>query len=167
MTITRHETMIVLPTERPWTIYCAYEHKVQMTADAPPETIYVGVCRLTDVYRMGDGNRNSEWQGIFARGGQVLIRIFATSTDRHELTMLATQHMRSLPNIPRCNLRGVKTRGRGRAVWCSNGEVYPNQIDASVRTGVPQSQISRVVNGYAPTAHGLVFRLAKPSEVTG
>lgn len=150
---------VVLPVRRPFDIYCVYEHVI-----AGPEVIFVGVDRITNVFNMNQVSNNSEWRRIFNAGGEVLIRVLLHGPDQSVMKREAARYMKQLPQLPRCNLRGVRTHGMTRAVWCSNGTVYPSQTAASVELGIPQSLISRCVRGLSKSIHGYQFREARPDD---
>lgn len=161
MTIIKADTSLILDTRRPGDLFCAYEHHATFTQDAPPEIILVGACKLADAYRMVDGKANSEWQRIFAQGGQVMVRIIATGDDRIEMTRWAMSHMRNLPTIPRCNLHGLSTRGSARPIRCENtGVVYQSQRDACEQLAIHSSSMSRHLSGQLAKVSGMVFRYA-------
>lgn len=158
---------IVLPVRKTHRMYALYECVVG-TASGGEEVIYVGVERLTRVFNLLQPNSNSEWNKLFSDGdGQVLVHILAINADQHVLRKQAGDHMRAMQAMPRCNLRGVRSMGQSRPVWCSveGGKVYRSQNQASLELGIAQSAISRCVNGQAVSTHGLIFREATPADV--
>lgn len=159
MTITKQDVSIVLDTDKPWEKWACYEHHVTFDPNAPPDIIMIGVCKLTDVYRMSEGRVNSEWMRIFARGGHVMVRIVAIGDDKVEMTRWASSHMRGQERIPRCNLHGVNQRGYSRPVRCENtGEVYESQREACEALGLHQSAMSRHLSGAIGKVGGMMFR---------
>lgn len=158
MTITTTDTALVIDTNRPQEQYCAYEHLVSFEAGAPPEVIMVGMCRLTEVYRLSEGRVNSDWSRIFGGGGHVMVRIIAVGDNRADMSKFAANHIKSLPAIPRCNLHGVSTRGYARPIRCENdGMVYPSQKEAAEAYGLHASAISRHLAGNLHKVGGMVF----------
>lgn len=157
MTLTKHDAAIVIDAAQSASLWAAYEHQAQFEAGKPPEVVFVGVCRLTDVYRMIEGQRNSEWLRIFGRGGAVLVRIIATATERGEAMRHAQAHAKSFPTLPRCNLHGVNLKGVARRVICSNGKTYDSQKHAADALGVSASAISRHIRGELNTVGGYTF----------
>lgn len=158
MTIHTTDANLVIDTLHPNKLYCAFEHYVSMGEGQPPEIILVGACKLIDVYRLTDGKTNSDWATLFANGGSVMVRIIAVGDDGQEMTRFAMKHARSLPTMPRCNLRGYNVRGASRPVTCSNGKTYDSQKAASDELGISQSAISRHLRGELRHVGGFVFQ---------
>lgn len=150
------------PDLDPW---CAFEHLAALEAGHPPQVIYVGACRLVDVFRLTEGKTNSDWSSLFANGGYVLVRIIATGT-RQDIVNYATRHVRTFDPMPRCNVRGYNVRGARRAVICNNnGTTYRNQSEAAAELGVTQSAISQHLDGKLSSVRGYTFRYAAPHEM--
>ena len=161
------DSIIDLPVRDTHKLYALYECIVGI--DGVATVIYVGVERLTDVYGLSQPNHNSEWNKIFPRGvdGMVRVRIIRFDADKHVLRRESQQYMKTLPELPRCNLRGVRTQhGLARAVWSSyeGGTVFRSQSEASHVLGIPQASISRCVRGMALSTHGYTFREARPDD---
>ncbi len=137
--------------------YCAYEHHLIVTPGQPPEIIMVGSCKLTDVYRLIDGKTNSDWAGIFANGGSVMVRIIAVGDNKVDMRRFAATHARSLPKMPRCNQHGYNVRGITRRIICNNGIEYESQAKAAMELGISQSAISRHLRGELGSVNGFTF----------
>lgn len=153
--ITQPENSIIVDTQTLGNTWCLYEHLAVLDAGQPPEIIMIGVCKLNDAFRLGDGRRNSAWSAIFANGGQIMVRIVATSEYRHEMTLQATRRIQSNP--PRCNARGFNLRGTARPIKCSNGQVYGSQKEAAAALGLDASSISRHMRGDTQHVSGYTF----------
>lgn len=161
------DASLVVDTHQPGKLWCAFEHLVSFAAGAPPEVILVGTCKLQDVYRLIDGARNSEWQRIFSGGGQVMVRVIATGLEQQEVHRFAMTHMRSMPTMPRCNLRGVTTKGTAQRIECvTNGVTYDSQKSAADALSISGSAISRHLRGDLSHVGGYVFRLAGEGQRT-
>lgn len=142
--------------------FCAYEHLAVIQPGKPPEVVFVSVCKLLDVFRMVEGRRNSEWAKMFSHGGDVMVRIIATGTERTEVIRFAMNHMKQLPAKPRCNLHGVMMKGIKRPIICSNGQTFNSQLDAARALGVSASAISRHLKGDFNTVGGYTFAYEVP-----
>jgi hypothetical protein len=156
--ITKFNASIVLDVRRARDTWCVYEHQVVMQPGEPPETIFIGACRVIDVYDMVDARSNSEWQNIFANGGQVLINIIGTTLNRVDAMRTASEMTKTAPVIPRCNLLGHNLRSQRRPILCLNNNVrYETQLHASADLGIHASSISRHMRGQASHAQGYKF----------
>lgn len=161
MTLNKADASLIIDTAHPGKIWCVYEHLVSFAVGQPPEVIMVGACKLPDVHRLIDGARNSEWQKIFRGGGSVMVRVVATGTDQVEVQRHAMAHMRSYPNLPRCNLKGFSTKGTSQRIECvQNGVIYDSQKDACMALGLHTSAVSRHMRGDLKHVGGYTFRLA-------
>lgn len=132
-------------------LWCVYEHHV------PPAIILVHYCQLAHVFTMREARLNSEWQEIFATGGAVTLHITHVVASQTEAEQLARQRIKSLPVMPRCNLRGFNMRSTTRKVACSNGITYNSQSHAAKMLGLSQGNISRMMRGELASIAGLKF----------
>lgn len=165
MTVRTVDTSIVLNTVKPHSFWCAFEHHVQLEADKPPQIIYVGISKLTDVYKLAECRVNSEWSRMFRGGGHVMVRIIAIGEDRTETLKYAMRHMKALDPIPVCNAKGVSTRGLTRRVKCLNdGEVFASQKQAAEAYGLYPSSLSRHLQGATHVVNGLMFEYVDRAE---
>ena len=154
----KYDAAVVVETIRPFDMWCVYEHQVVMTEGEPPQVIMIGTCRLTEVYKLVDGKRNTEWGKIFRNGGSVLVRIRATSDDKREAYRYAQDLLRDSNPRPLCNLKGYNARMMGRRIECvNNGQTYRSQSEAAQALGLHQSSISRHMNGELEHAGGYRF----------
>jgi hypothetical protein len=167
----KFDAAIIVDVRRSRETWCVFEHQAVLKQGEPPETILIGACRLQDVYSLTDGKTNSEWQNMFLQGGQVLVRIVATSLNRADAFRVAGEHVRDTKPTPRCNLKGYNLRGQRRPVIClNNGKRYETQLDAASELGIHASAISRMLRGNASTAQGYKFAYAgdtRPEDVVG
>ncbi len=153
----KQDASIIFESSQALTVWCLFEHLARLDASKPPEVVFVGVTKLAEVYKLIEGQRNSEWMRIFGAGGVIMVRIVGTSTDRSAIHRAATEHARSLPTMPRCNLHGINLKGMSRRLICSNGKVYDNQKAASNALGVAASSISRHLRGELKSVGGYTF----------
>ena len=166
MTLIKQDGSLILPTDKAWQLYCAWEHLCYFEADQPPVVIMVGACKLTDAYKMLDGRRNSEWMRLFKAGGTVMVKIIATGPDRTSCVKFAMDHMRKMNPMPRCNLMGFSNKGVARRVEClTNGEIYDSQTHAATALGISNVQISKHLKGDCKHVNKYVFRYADDAVV--
>lgn len=154
---TQPENNIIVDVKRSLVDWCAFEHIATLKADEPPQTIFVGACKLVDVFKLQDGKSNSQWAKIYAQGGNVLLRILATGPDRSEIINYAVKVARAYNPQPLCNLHGYTMAGSLRRIACSNGETYDNQAHAATALGTHQSAISRHLQGHSAHVKGHVL----------
>lgn len=154
------DSSLIIDTTNPGQQWCAYEHLATFEAGAPPQVIFVNACKLADVYRLVDANRNSEWRRIFGKGGHIMVRIIAIG-EQAEVTKFAIAHMRSLTPMPMCNLKGYTTKGTAQRIECiTNGVTYGSQKEAADTLGISGSAISRHLRGDLKHVGTYVFRMA-------
>lgn len=130
-------------------LYCVYEHYMSFSADPTqaPELVYVGTCKLIDVYQMRDARNNSDWIALAANGYPLLVRVIHTTADRHAALSTAVRHVKSFLTMPRCNLHGYNMFGSNRTLIGSDGREFANQAEAARALGCSQSAISQHIKG--------------------
>ena len=153
--IKHDNAFMVVDTETSRDDWCTYEHLVTIEEGAPPTVLMVGACKLTHVYNLADGKRNSEWVNMFRNGGQVLVRIAATG-NKHDMFKYAHQLVQQYKPI--ANVQGHNLKSARRAVVCiTNDKRYDSQIDAANDLGLHQSAISRHLKGELKSVSGFQF----------
>lgn len=158
MTLQAADAAIIMDTVNPAESWCVFEHQVVLSQGEPPTVILIGACRLTEVYRLMDGKTNTEWMRIFRGGGSIMVRIIATTMDRHLAFRHAQDLVRKAEPKPICNIRGYSIRGQARAVIClNNGQRYSTQAEAAAALGIHASALSRHMRGDLSHAGGLRF----------
>ena len=160
------DTVIILDTATVNQTWCAFEHLAQFEEGKPPEVVFVNAGPITEVFRMLEGRRNSEWLRIFQNGGSVMIRIMFQSTDRVEVMRFAMKYAKSLTTVPRCTLHGVNIKGMARRIRCSNGQMYDSQKQAADALAIQASAISRHMRGDLRQVGGYTFLYEDFSEVS-
>jgi hypothetical protein len=157
MTITIHDTPITGVANVLRDAWCVYEHYT-LTPGEPPQLIYMATCPLIDIYRMREARDNSEWSAVTNNGTiPIMCRIVATTDDMNEARDFAIRHIKSFPNMPRCNLHGYNMHKSARRLMCSNGKEYATQSDAARDLGVNQSAISQHLQGRLRSVKGFTF----------
>lgn len=156
--LNKFDSSVVVDTNRPYDQWAVYEHQVVMVEGEPPQVIMIGVCKLTEVYRLHDGKRNTEWLSIFKNGGSVLVRIRAIATDRGDANYYAQDLLRASNPRPVCNMKGFNARAVSRQIECiQNGKTYATQAEAARDLGLHQAGISRQLNGEIAHVGGFQF----------
>jgi hypothetical protein len=161
MTITKQDAPITITPAQVADTYCVYEHLMVTTPGAPPSVIFVGSCKLIDVFRMRDARNNSYWTTLTSAGAPVMIRIIMTAQDGKTARDGAVKHVRSLNPMPVCNVHGFNMFGSQRAILCSNGQTYQSQSEAAAALGVTQSAISQNLRGTLSGVKGYTFTYAE------
>lgn len=137
--------------------WCVYEHHLHNPETGEAELIYIDACSLTNVYQLREARANTEWQRIVTPNSWLYVKVIWTGP-RADCLKEAHRHKNSLPAVPRCNKYGYSTVGQQRQVECSNGIQYENQLDASLKLGINQGQLSRHLSGQLKHVRGLTFR---------
>jgi hypothetical protein len=154
---TKQDASLIIDAAKVTRLWCAYEHSAQFEPGKPPEVVFVGVTKLTDVYRLIEGQRNSEWLRIFGHGGAVLVHIIGTGESRSDMMRMAMERAKSFPTLPRCNMHGVNLKGTARRIICSNGKTYESQKEAADSLGISSSSISRHLRSELKSVGGYTF----------
>lgn len=141
-------------------VWCVFEHHL------PPQILYVGACKLIDVFKMREARDNSEWAKIYANGGGVQLAITMITDNRNEAFRVAMERVRSLDPMPRCNMHGYNMHRTARTLICSNGQTYKSQSDAAQALGISQSNISKHLAGDLTHVNGHTFAYAVPDAAT-
>jgi dipeptidyl aminopeptidase/acylaminoacyl peptidase len=153
-----------MTTDTSTRLWCIYEHLATFEVGKPPVLIYVNACPLSEVYSLYDGRRNTEWIRMFSNGAPVHVRILDTTTTFYEARRKAADYIRTLREIPICNLRGINIKSTPQRIRCSNGEVYETQKIAAAALGVQPSAISRHLRGVGKSVSGYTFEFVNLGE---
>jgi len=149
--------------------WCVYEHHLIRNDGMPPEVIFVGSTRLSDLFSCKDARMNSDWLPLMnaygPSGPKIMIRIIATTDDPVEANNTAIRHLRTFDKTPRCNLHGFNNYRRTAFIMCSNGKLYTSQVEAATELGIKQPAISRVLRGGAQHASGYSFTYATQEDI--
>lgn len=122
--------------------YCIYEHWIFDDLQQSDICIYVGMCRLHEVYTMPDAYRNSMWIQMANDGLTLTVKIIMTGTYEE----CANERARIVfggTNRPVCNVQGTDMGGVSTAIICNETNIrYSSQIEAARALGCAQSQLS-------------------------
>lgn len=138
-------------------LWCSYEHWAVLTPGEKSMCIYIGCCKLTDLFRMKDPRTNSYWTKLFKNGGSVEVRVLATSESQSDMVKHSIRTLRGYHPKPVCNIHGISMRSSHRKLLCSNGQTYKNQQDAAIALGIQQTSISRHLQGKVGSVQGYTF----------
>lgn len=139
--------------------FCTYEHWLQdpeFKEDA--KLMYVGYCKLSEVWLFPDARRNNEWQKHFLQGNLVIIRIVLTSKRLIDCQNAMTKVYRE--QRPICNVKGYRTSGRTMVTCNETGETFDSILQAARAKGLSQSQLTNHINNRPghKSVKGLTFR---------
>lgn len=124
-------------------LFCTYEHWVA-TPDGQT-LIYVGCCRLRDVYLCPDARRNPQWQTLITEAIPVELRIIATADHQYECMKLASELVGR--HRPYCNMYAAAHAGKAIVTCVTTGKSYPTSAEAAINEGVSTSALSNHLNG--------------------
>jgi hypothetical protein len=152
MTLTPQQASIIGSASGFVDDWCVYEHWY----GEPEQLIYVGICRLVDVFHAPDARTNSEWHKTVQMRHTLHVRIIATG-ERVECYRYYGRYLDA--NKPPCNRLGRHV-GAGMEIMCvQTGERFATQSDAARALGVSQASISQNLNSLIPaTKGGFQFR---------
>lgn len=140
-------------------VFCVYEHwlmPVDGVSDA--KMMYVGYCKLNEVWLFPDARRNNEWQKHFLQGVTMSVRVIFTSKRLIDCQNVMTKIYRE--RQPICNVKGYRTNGRTMITCNETGETFESIVQAARSKGLSQSQLTNHINnrpGYR-AVKGLTFR---------
>ena len=123
-------------------------------------TIYIGMCKLIDLYTCPDVRSNAEWYKL-TDGKTVTVKPICQTDNYAECKIEWTRLVGMFR--PRANLYSRVKRIRARVRCIDTGVEYDNASDAALRNGVSQSALSNHLNGRVgyDTVHGLRFERIK------
>lgn len=152
--VTQHATQIVGSPAGFLNDWCVYEHYYGEN----DTLIYIGLCRLIDVFSAPDARNNSEWVKLVNDTYALTLRIIATGT-RANCFAYHGHHM-TTRGRPVCNARGVHAGARNVIECIETGARFNTQEEASRGMGVSQSAISQHLQGKPNFARvkGYTFR---------
>lgn len=126
--------------------WCLYSHSI-----APfKETFFLGICKLSDVYKFVDAYRNSHWRKTITADTIFKTSILATMDSVVE----AQTALRTMFNEirPECNIKGYQYSGRMHVI-CIEGEnkgvTYKSAAEAALQNGISPGAMSNHLNGHA------------------
>lgn len=143
-----------------WAIYKAFVYRAPpMTdpnADGWHECVYIGWCKLQDVFRFPDAQRNNLWKDKVKPSDWLTIQITWVGENiaiRKQYNVI----VREMKPRPICNERGYSTTNGKLPVMCSNGTTYSSQSEAARLLGLIQGKISLHMSGRLEDVKGLKF----------
>jgi hypothetical protein len=121
-------------------IWCVYEHH-----DADNNLLYVGVCKLIEVFSYPDARQNSEWIKRFPVGEPMVIKITMTSAEFGPCNNARTRQVQSMR--PVCNTFGYSYHGIKIKIICNETkEEFVSITQAALAHGVSASALSNHLN---------------------
>lgn len=138
--------------------WCVYEHHLHEPGEETLKVIYVGACKLANVYALADAMRNTHWATLkHTRPGSFLYVKVIMTGERVECMNASVKHILSHNPRPVCNQYGRDTSGWIRPILCSNGQEYATQQEAALALGLNQGQISQHLAGNVKSVKGFTF----------
>lgn len=138
-------------------LYCVYGHYVQ-TPDGLV-LVYVGVCKLTEVYQCPDARRNNAWNTMVTDAMELHIRIIGVSPASN----VCHNHRANLvrEHGPYCNVHGHKVGDFTSIITCNEtGTSYANASKCAIAEGISTSALSNHLNNKSgwKTVKGKTYR---------
>jgi hypothetical protein len=166
MTIVAQSATIIDRTDQFNKQWCMYEHWMFDDTAQADVLLYVGLCRLSEVFHFHDARRNSEWMKRVQPSTTLTIRIAMTGT-RKECTDQRGIYIHALPTRPICNMIGFDVVGTSPGIICNETNVrYASQVEACEALGLNQGRLSSHLAGKpgAVSLNGYTFRRALKGE---
>jgi hypothetical protein len=158
-----HESRLTIEVETCRHSFCVYGHFLKNLPTVCPsnEIFFVGICKLTDVYKFPDAYRNNYWRDNVSENTIIEILVSFTSENliecQRQLEVIVKQ------SRPIANIKGYRQHGK-TMVTCiqgSNvGKVYNTTTEAAELNGVSQPAMSNHLNGRPgyETLRGMKFK---------
>jgi hypothetical protein len=154
---TFHEATLTLSVDQMRKSTCVYAHYVM-----PENTLFfIGVCKLTDVYRHPDAFRNHHW--IETVKDDTVIRTVVVQTSLQPIDCIRYQNILVKQYRPICNVVGQRIAGRF-VITClegpNAGKTYTTTTQAAYENGMSQPTLSNHLNGRRgyETVRGMKFK---------
>lgn len=120
--------------------YCVYQHHSYLTETSmEPVIVYIGTCKLVDVFMFPDARRNSEWLRLI--NAKSNLRIVITHIgDKNDCY---NQHVNSVSHYrPHCNMRGHIASHTQKIRCIETGEIFNTQTEIVKTHNVSTSAVS-------------------------
>lgn len=137
--------------------HAVVEHYINVP-NAPPRCIFVGVCKLRDVYDFHYSRRNHRWLEIMGDHPAFMVRILHVTTNFAEASHVCSERLKQHNPPPECNMVGAHSVRHARAIRnVYTGETYRSQQHAAQSLGVTQSAVSQHLCGRVTLCGGTVL----------
>lgn len=139
------------PSVSPLRTWVIYFHNVDDI------TVYIGMCRLADIFNPQDVRNNAEWYKLTAGKTVRVIPIYQTD----DYAACKVQWVKWVHQYrPRGNLFSQMARRRARVQCVETGAEYDTATEAAHKNGISQSAMSNHLNGRFgyDKIHGMTFR---------
>ena len=138
--VTPAQSFVVAKTRDFSKLWCVYHHH-----DANDTLVYIGVCKLTELFSLPDARQNSEWVKRFGDDEPVIIKLQMVCED---VVFCNNTRFRQVQELkPVCNMIGFSYGlQRVRIVCDQTGETFDSISEAARAHNLTQSALSNHVN---------------------
>lgn len=137
---------------------CLYVQKLMPSG----EVFYIGICKLSDVYRCPDAYRNSYWRAAIDDNSLIETTIFSTSKHYGDLWNELQEKVKLWH--PVANMKGYQQSSMPSMITCiegpNAGKTYQTQQRCAESNGITQPALSNHLNGRPgyDTVRGMKFK---------
>jgi len=136
------------------TMHVVYSHMVD------GKVIFIGLCKLVDLYRLPDARTNTLWETMTRGNAYIIMNTLFTgesyeACDRFRFSWMQTNGM------PVCNAKGLVLKKKRPEIICNETSVlYKTQSAAAKELGLHTSALSNHLRGLPgfKTVGGFTFR---------
>lgn len=138
--------------------WCVYEHWLFNDTHQCDVLVYMGLCKLSQVFGMPDAHRNSEWGKLVTPATVLTIKITATGT-HVECANQRGRNLLALTARPHCNQLGFDMTGTSARIVCNEtGQEFSTQAECAEAQGISQGNLSLHLAGKLRKVGGLTYR---------
>jgi hypothetical protein len=139
-TLAHENGFLTLPMKDFSSHYALYEHRLI------DKVIYLGICKLTDIYSFPDARQNTEWLRFITGDVPIIVKVLRTAPRAIDLQNERYRLIQALR--PPCNVSGNQLHGQHVMIECvEDGQRYPTQLEAAKAYGISQSALSNHLAG--------------------
>lgn len=137
---------------------CLYVQKLMPSG----EIFYLGICKLSDVYRCPDAYRNTYWRKTINDNTLIQTTVISTSSEYGSLYNQLNEYVKLWKPI--ANLKGYQQSSLPSVITCvegdNAGQTYQTQQRCAEANGITQPALSNHLNGRPgyDTVRGMKFK---------
>ena len=140
--------------------FCVYEVQAQFgdPLQFAPTLMYIGCCKLIEIYRMPDLQQNKAWYTRVTN--ETMIRVSILQIGPHvECYNDMTRRLNAMRVRPPCNDVGMQLKAGGHfiIICIETQQTFKNQSEAARVMNLSQSGISMHLNGQLADVKGFHF----------
>lgn len=143
--------------------HCIYQHSVFDDTTQLDTVIYIGTCRLHELYIATDARRNTAWRERVNDATVLTVQLLAIGT-RQECANERGRMIQAMNPRPICNAVGIDVMGMVTNIVCNEtGQEFRTQLECAQIMGIAQGRLSGHLRGLPGhnKCNGYTFRRGK------